>query len=530
MGIREDLGAAVRSLHVVHLGISLGVVLLTAAVFVVVISPLVETLGLLTNNVVVVTIVLISVVLVVTLPLLAALYVPLADRQNGFVSVLRQSIQALRNQYRPLLVASAVSVGVALTAGIVAILVWYVLATVVRLSQYVLTGSRLSGSMQILFELAVAFPLGFWIGLLVTRFADVFVVLGNANPWIAWRSSLSFVRRHPLSFLGYATVTTGLIILTNALILAIRGLELDALFTQVPAILTVGTCGTLLIAAIHVAYFQGTVADNAPRFESFRTLSWKRIVVAVALLSVAVAGAGVIRVADLGVSDEAIESLPDDPEKAYAAAIENTAAANHRVIAHSRNLSADEPFGSMARWEVDYDDRQYYAYLSNFSFSFMGEGVSGRYMSGATNESFAAVLSSGEWHAERIPLGVFVLDTDLIDNGLPDTTPAPKVVTVNETTIVYRHDRPEAVESAIRGERSFAGMAGGLTDNSSRVVVVDRERGVVKEVRTLYESNETGRTFEYRFRWEEVGTLDLERPDGLGPRHPMEWIWDAILY
>lgn len=61
-------------------------------------------------------------------------------------------------------------------------------------------------------------------------------------------------------------------------------------------------------------------------------------------------------------------------------------------------------------------------------------------------------------------------------------------------------------------------------------MTIDRDRQVVTRVRYRFHSQETNRSYLYENRYEEVGTADLNRPDAIGPRGPLEWVWDLAYY
>lgn len=529
MGLREDVGPAIRAIYRALFLVSGAIMLATIAV----------TLGLelaisaFPDSIPFIRIAMLLVVMALTFPLLVALYAPLSERQDGVVPTLRESWRAVRTQFRSLLVANGVALAVAIATGLLAVLSWYVLATGLRLSMYVLWGSRFSSSMQILYELAVAFTIGFGAGLFVTRFADLFVAFEDANPRRAWRSSAEFVRGHPVSFLGYVALTLGLSGMATVFLGFVN--EMEGSVPGVTAIVVIGSVSALLWAAIHVGYFQGTVAASVTVQGAVWLLPWRRIGVGLAILSIVVAGAAVVRVADVGAGPEPIEPLPDDPGAAYAVGIENTADANHRLALTSRNRSATESFGLRMRTGLDYDDRQLYVYFydengTSQAGGFLAEGTySARFGDGmATNGSLAATHSTGEWNVEHLP--VFVIATEGTYTDLPATDVTPAVSAENDSKLVYRIDDPETLADAQRGETILLGMQGGFANDSTLRIIVDRKRAIVEEVQATYRSKETGQAYDYRWQFSDVGTADLERPDAIGQRHPIAWMWDAIVY
>ncbi|WP_135664063.1 hypothetical protein [Halorhabdus rudnickae] len=531
MGLREDIGPSLRAIRPALVVVTAAVVLVATAVTSAVGLGLVA----ITDNVTVAEIVGVPLMLVVTLPLLVALYAPLAGDRTGLTATLRQSWNAVRTQYRSLLVANSVALGVAVVAGIAAVLSWYVLATGLRLGMYVLVGSRFSSSLQILSELALAFWMGFGVGLLVTRFTDLFVVFEDANPWMAWRSSAGFARRHPSTFFGYALATIVLFRTATILLEYVTELWPDSELVAVTTITVIGGASTLLWVAVHVGYVRGTVSASVPDRGSVTPLPWKRVAIGIAVLSVAVAGAGVVRVADVGAGQAPIEPLSNDPEAAYSTAIENTAEANHRVVMTSRNRSANESFTLSLRTGVDADDRRMYLYMYDENGTstvggFMGEGTYATRFRGdaATDGSLEATIATGNWQVRQLPAYVPASEIPEIALLAPDAD--PQVSSSTDSTLVYRFNHPEAIGDAFQGDTTYQGSSGGFDDESTVKVVVDRERGTVGVVEATFRSRETGHAFDYRWQFQEVGTADIRRPEPVGSRKPMAWVWEAILY
>ncbi|MFB6201359.1 MAG: hypothetical protein ABEI98_05045, partial [Halorhabdus sp.] len=143
------------------------------------------------------------------------------------------------------------------------------------------------------------------------------------------------------------------------------------------------------------------------------------------------------------------------------------------------------------------------------------------------NGSLAVTAATGAWRIEQRP----AFDSETVERftELPTADADPRVAAENDSTIVYAFDRPAVIEDALT-EADYRGMRGGLANGSRLRIVVDRDAGVVRQVRARVHSRETGHAFDYRWRYSEVGTADLRRPEAIGPRRPMAWVWDALLY
>lgn len=478
-------------------------------------------------------------VLVLTMPLVVGVYEPVRERTVGIEETLRVAAGATRRRYTSILAANLAAFAVAVGVAMVGTSVAFVLATVVRYARYATGAPGQPVAVVAVWTFPLVFVVVLVAGLLTTRFADVFVAYGEESPRTAWRSSLAFARAEPRSFLGYAFVTV--VLLGTGQLLPFAFGRTDAAVAVVAAIglvAVVGAVGLVLASALHVTYFEGTVRPTMPSTPTgIRRLggATATVVTLAVVLVAAIGGAGYVRAADVGVDQAEIRSLPDDTRAAYGVAANNTRDANHRREVMVRNASDPGSERRIAsRSAIDYDDRR----VSIFHYgdepnqrvgSFHGEGTIAMPSGGAGSwrAAFGPVTRDRRgWTVVAMP-GYAVTDPEDVAQ-VPNPGSDWTVSTVNESTIVYRVDRPDAVAAAVPG--SYAGSRGGLAEDSVLVVTVDRERAVLDHARFRLRSRETGHAYDYEMRYSAVGTADLDRPDEIGRRAPLEWFWDVLYY
>lgn len=475
-------------------------------------------------------------VLALTLPLLAAVYVPVVERAATARGVGRVAVGAVRRWYRPLFVANAASLAVALCAALAAAVAWFLVSTAVRYAAYVTGDPVAPPATRPMTELALAAAVGLVAGALVTRFADLFVVLDGESPRTAWRSSVGLVRRHPVPFLGYAAVV-GLLGATPRVLERSLGSADSpaALATGLAVVAAVGCVCTVVGAAIHVSFFRRTV-DSAGR----ETGIWERVsriggsparvVVVAVVLVAAVAGAGHVRAADLGTGGDEIRPLPDDPDAALAVAANNTAGASQRRTVAVRNASeSDDAFRTIHRTGIDHEQRRAYTYIDG------PDGTVGSYFA----EGTFATYNAGSWRTGHPLLSRHAGNWTVLafpgygmngDHMLPVPDPAADwtVVDRGPSATTYRVEDPDAVRTALDG---FDGtLTGEVTDESYVTVVVDRDRGVLRSLEARLSLRDGGRDRVYRIEFEAVGTAEVDRPDVFGPRNAAERLLDVLYY
>jgi hypothetical protein len=487
--------------------------------------------------------------LVLTLPLRLGLYEPVRADAAGLRSTVRSAVGGIRRQYRRVLVAEVAAVTVAAVGATTAALLWVVIDTGRRylvLHSGGLTNPQPTG---LLYALGALWAVVFVVLSLLTLLADVFAAYGDVAPHRAWLSSLRVARRHPVSFLGCTVVQLFLLggagLLWGLFELSWSPLEL----LLVASAATVGsTVAVVLAAAIHVTFFQrvGIAAIGSSRPPS---ISWARVGLVVVLLA-GVSGASYVRFTDPGVSQDAIEPLPDDPAVALDVAQNNTVDANHRLVVEQRNVSSeterrtsacragngtegtsqDGCYRTIFRQGVDYDDRQMdVQFVQNGSVlagGYFGEGVFTVRQEGIRSSPTSLFTRQRGNHTLFVSPGFGIAMSGprqsriLGDVGL-------RTVASNESTVVYRTDSPGTVEQAVP-ETWTAGES--LGDESYLVAVVDRDLGVLRRVRFRQSSTENGMDRVVSMRYAAIGTADLQRPDEIGSRSVGEWLWDLSYY
>lgn len=472
-------------------------------------------------------------VLLLVLPLAVSIYGPVADRADGVVPTLRRSWRAVRDWYWPVLVAGLTAAFVATVVGVVAVTAWTAIGTVARYLHYTGGDSSIPGIWRFSSELVVVFVGSFAAVFLLTRFADLFVAFEDESPARAWRASLAFARRKPVSFFGYATVIAVLLGTPRVLGIALESFRLlERYGISLVAVIVVETVGLVLASAIHVEYFRTTVEPTAVR-QTVPDVPWRRIaLVSIVLVSTA-AGAGYVRSADLGSGQQPINQLPDDSRAAYLTAVNNTERANHRSTLLQRNNSEQgSEFTVYWRGAIDYDDRQAYSYFydddsNRRTGGYDSEGTLANpnwSISGRDSNPF--VRQSGNWTVKAVPIYGVVARS--FTGTIPRSAAYGNITAVNDSTIRYRIDDPEAVRAAL-GSGTYRAMNGDLTRESYLSVTVDRRRNVVDRM-SFRLQNDDGVDVSYVRRYEEVGTADVHRPEEIGPRSPMEWFWDVLYY
>lgn len=456
-------------------------------------------------------------VILLTLPLYVGLYAMVREESGP-----DSAVNAIRRNYRDVFLADAAAIAFALFAAVCGATLVLVLHTGVRFAQY--AGGRVAPPLirPIFYFLVAGALLGFWLGFLATRFADVLVAFDDRSPRSAWADSLRFVRRRPGAFAGYALVLTLLLGTPRVVGVALgQPASVDQLVVAIASAALVGTVALALVAAVHVAYFQGSVRPALAGER--RGVPRRRFALAAMVVLAAVAGAVAVRTADVGVSGGEPQALPDDAAEAADVAIENTVSASHRQVGTVRNESADgsaEPFQVTA---VDYEDRQ-------LRIKLFGDGeeyIGGYFAEGilANHVTVTGEVSSDEWIVYPIP-GYGLTGGDSLETSLDDGD--WQVTNETSSTLTYRLEDPEEVDAIVSDGR--LGTRGGLAEESQATLVVDRSAGVVDRVTYTLHSRETGHAYRYVERYENVTSHDLERPETLGPRGPLEWAWDALYY
>ena len=474
-----------------------------------------------------------------TVPLYAGIYVPITEPPVDVRRTLQKAATAIRRHYGSLFATDVLASFVAVVLAFGAVLVWLVGSTVVRYGRYALANPAAPYAMESAYLGFGALFLGLGVGLLGVRFAGVLVLFEGASPRRAWRPSLRFARRRPLSLLGFGVVVALLYSgpgLAGRLVAESASGERVAVLVSVVVTAVLGGVGLTLAAALHVVYFDRTVAPTVAVRSPARSkeVRWLRIAAVAVVLTATVGGAVAVRVEDVRPADRDRAALPDDPRDAYVVAASNTVGSSHRRVSLMKNTSeSNATFHILSRTGVDYRDRQAYVYFV--------ERDSGRVFGGYYGEGTMALRNTGgRWS------GFFSRQTDNWSVGsLPgygvarpqgsfsSSVPGPKVnwttVDANASTLRFRVEEPTAIRAALAPE-SYAGLGGNMTNDSHLTAFVDRERAVITRVVFHLHSRDTGKDVSYVVRFGSVGTADLQRPEPIGPREPLEWVWDACYY
>ncbi|SFS03492.1 hypothetical protein SAMN05216559_2792 [Halomicrobium zhouii] len=474
------------------------------------------------------------VVAVLTLPLAVGLYEPIREGTDGARETLRAAVRAIRRRYWTVLAANLTALAVAAGVALAGTALAFVLGTALRYAQYATGDPGQPVAVLTVWGFPILFAVFLAAGLPVTRFADVFATYEGEGPRAAWRPSAVFARRKPLSFLGYALATVVLLGTAQTLQYAFAQVDdVASLAAGIGAILAVGTVGFTLASALHVTYFERTVApavQAVPRV----TTRWTRLAAVAVVLLAAVAGAGYVRAVDAGAGQAELQELPDDHEAAYAVAATNTREANHRRTVLARNATEpDSEWRKTSESAIDYDDRR-------ASIFFYGEDPDVRVGSYHGEGTIAMPSGGGSWRGtfgpvtrERNDWTVIAMPGYAVSDPT-DVAPVPKrgaawsVAHSNASVLVYQSTTADDIRTAF--STSYAGMNGELANDSYLRVVVDRERGVVDTVRIRAHSLDSGNAYEYEMRYGAGETVDVERPEAIGSRSPLEWAWDVLYY
>ena len=293
------------------------------------------------------------------------------------------------------------------------------------------------------------------------------------------------------------------------------------------------TIPVVVAAAARVTSFVGTEPSTAkpaqPRIDRHNVR-----VVAVVLLLVAapIVATAAVRIDDTGYSGGEVEPLPDGSSATLETAQANTLDRSYRRVTTIENRNG--VFRSVRA--SDRADRQYRQARPGSDrtvVSFDGEGVAA--VDGLQHSGPSGLLewTAGNWSVDASRSGAF--GTEGHRPSHPDRDAPWRTVRGNDTSLVL------GVDGAAVGEASEMVPQDGdhyeVAENATARVVIDRERGVLESatVDAVYyrigEGNRTDRRdVNVVRRYENVGTHDVQRPDALGPRQPVEWLWDFLYY
>lgn len=507
-----------------------------------------------------------------TLPAQAGLYALLLAGERETESTLLTAARAVRAHYWRLLTAHLLRCLAAAAGGVLTSLLWFTSATVRRYARYLASETaphiaQLNTSSPA-YGMFVVFVAGFALVLSLTRRAGSIVVVDKSTPGRAWRTCLRVVWQRPATELGRALgsgATGGLYVLSLAA-LAISAYGIGTgdtvfavnAFVEIVLRLAVGTVSlavgvSLLVWRSHASVRRATEARSSPPSNrSSKRLTSRRLVIVAILVIGAVVGAGYVRTADLRTGANDVEPLQADTEKAYAVAAENTFDANRRVVYLSKRAPRNDSEYEYRRVVgVDYDDRELYDYAvtngTEIAGIYVSEGVVGDLDSTAIAGPDQFDASDGNWTAYH-PINVddFTFDPrayrsnrgfgqhpygkHLGLNALLHYDVDADVnwtgTNVSQDGIIYRFEDRSAIESVL-GPLDYDKN---LTSDSHVVIRVDRDRAVLKDLTVFLDYRNSTSQVAYRIRFENVGSTDVQRPEGVGLSGPAELFWDVTYY
>lgn len=260
------------------------------------------------------------------------------------------------------------------------------------------------------------------------------------------------------------------------------------------------------------------------------------VLLAMLLVSAPMMATAAVRVDDTGFADAERRDLPEEPSAALSAATANTLDRSYRRTETVR-VRRDGNWSTTRRIRAaDRQDRQYWLLTSDEDVtlrSFFGEGVMAAADEGAGVSGDGPLgWRRGEWAADAGTPGAFLSEGANVETVHPG---APwEVVEQNDTAVVLGIDGAATASATpnVPIDDRYR-----VHENATARVVVDRERGVLESTRidaTYYRVEDGNRTdrrvVDMARRYENVGTHDVQRPDALGPRRPVEWLWDFLYY
>ncbi|GGM58798.1 fumarate reductase subunit D [Halarchaeum rubridurum] len=344
-------------------------------------------------------------------------------------------------------------------------------------------------------------------------------------------------RRRTAAVLGLHLVCA---LVALGLFAACVALAADYYPTRTAALLSLGvafasTVGALVLLGtlaypIHVALAR----RGGPRPPS---LSPKRVAVAALLLTTLVAGASAVRVTETRPTPDAgtgTAALPADATDAYAAALDRTAARDHRVTVRD----AHEGRALVSTTTVERTDRRIRTVVDTGdgdpTVGYADSGVVYG-LAGFSPGLFAlGERHAGDWKRARALPGYWYLrDEYAVTDGFASGLPEPHTgawTTVNRTDgvrTVALTDDAAVFDALLDVEADDASV------RSGRVRMrLDTERGVVLGGSARLNAT-LGDHDLVRNRTYDAASgpgVEAPRPDTLGARSPGEWLWDVFAY
>lgn len=371
---------------------------------------------------------------------------------------------------------------------------------------------------------------------------------------------------------------------TGALALLAVGVAGGSLFVQTAAALgtylAVGGLAHALVGAYHVAFFERVVApavtrkvdqpsvpdatgDSADRRRATAGLrrrpvtgeerpligSPRRALLAALVVVGLLAGTTAVRVTDVGApvpdADPRPVAATADPDDLLERAHGYTGRVSHRTVARSYAVDGDDRnLSIVVRRTVDFEDRQARVVIAQRGGSdLVGDGYFGdgtvalRGVVPEADELGGSARQSGEWTVVPAP-GYPTVRSDL-RRGYAQFDP------VGDWTVVERTGDRVILAPADASTRERVLDLPTPADDERLVVgpetrvraAVDRDAGYLRRLElrrnwTLYEGNESvlDRNTHTVVRFQDYGSTDLKRPEGVGERTLLEWLWDAAGY
>ncbi|CQH57766.1 uncharacterized protein HHUB_2597 [Halobacterium hubeiense] len=297
---------------------------------------------------------------------------------------------------------------------------------------------------------------------------------------------------------------------------------------------TVGAgAGTLVLLGMFVYPMHVALAASEPREP--RSVPVRRVALAALLVAGLVAGASAVRVTETRPGTATAASpLPADASDAYAAALDNTGAADHRVVA-TEQWDGDR---AVATTVVERSARQFRASLRHENRTDVGYADSGvaYQFRGYTPGFFrlGAVPADGDT-AHALPGYWQVSDDYTVTEGVGIGYGLPAARTGSWTTVeraggtrTLELTGDAAVFEALQGSTT-----GSVTAETARIRMrVDAERGVVLGGRARLNATVDGTRLVRNVGYTvETGRgVDARRPAALGSRSLGELAWDVFAY
>jgi hypothetical protein len=289
--------------------------------------------------------------------------------------------------------------------------------------------------------------------------------------------------------------------------------------------------GTLVLLGAFAYPLHVTLAAADP--VTSRSVPRRRLALAALLVAGLVAGASAVRVTEARPGTAAAAPLPADATDAYAAALDNTGAADHRVVATERR----DGERVVSTTVVERSARQFRASLRRGDRTAVGyadSGVAYGFRGFSPAFSLGSVPAAGDT-ASALPGYWQAGDDYAVTEGGNALYGLPAARTGSWAT-VERADGTRTLE--LTGAAAvFEALQGSTTERVSAETArirmrVDADRGVVLGGRARLNATAGGTRLvrNVTYAVETGGDVDARRPAALGSRSLGEWAWDVFAY